>query len=607
MNYKITFAGILFLFITVFSVSGYSQRKLDKKLVKKWKAVSVTDSTGNSIYDLSNKDYLSFVKADSNFNCDFENEDIHTSGNWKLSGNVLELTYDLEPIAINVDSITYNIVDKKPLLIFFNNGSELIRNESGQLISGHLKKSFDLIKCTDDVLIFKNEELTFEYVSAMKSAVLSEGRGFSFTSLYRGIIGLLVILALAYLLSSNRKAISWRVVSFGLGFQILIAIAVLKITAVQNVIEFIGRLFIKILDFTKIGSEFLFGGFVDPNTYGFLFAFQILPTIIFFSAITSILFYYGIIQKVVYGLAWLLSKALKISGAESLSASGNIFLGQTESPLLIKEYLPKMNKSEIMLVMVGGMATIAGGVLAIYIGLLGGDDPVGRLLFAKHLITASVMAAPGGVVAAKILVPQTENIDSEINISKDKIGTNILEAITNGTSQGVRLAVNVGAMLLVFLALIAMINYIFMKIGDWTSLNSLITELSGGQYKEFSLQFVLGYALSPLAWLIGVCKEDMTLIAQLFGEKIILNELIAYVSLKDLINSMSFAEEKSIIMATYMLCGFANFSSIGIQLGGIGALAPNKRTILSKLGFKALIGGALASLLSATLVGMILG
>ena len=308
-----------------------------------------------------------------------------------------------------------------------------------------------------------------------------------------------------------------------------------------------------------------------------------------------------------YGLAWLLTKALRISGAESLSASGNIFLGQTESPLLIKEYLKKMNKSEIMLVMVGGMATIAGGVLAIYIGLLGGDDPVERLLFAKHLITASVMAAPGGIVAAKMLVPQTEAIESEIKITKESIGANILEAIANGTTQGVKLAVNVAAMLLVFLAMIAMINFILFKIGGWTELNVLITDLTNGQYDRFSLQFVLGCALAPLAWLMGVCTEDMTLVAQLFGEKIILNELIAYVSLKDLIDSMSFAQEKSIIMATYILCGFANFSSIGIQLGGIGALAPNKRTMLSKLGFKALVGGALASLLSATLVGMILG
>lgn len=607
MKFRIILAGFLFLLFSVLSFSGFTQKNLDKKLIKKWKAVNVSDVSGNSLYHLSDKDFLCFVKEGSIFNYDFEDEDIHASGVWSLTDSVLELTYNLEYIEVNIDSIAYSVVDKKPQLVYFNDGYEVVRNETDHLKAEQITKTFIIKKCTRDTLILKSDLNTFEYVSSMESAVIADSGGFSFISLYRGIIGLLVILALAYLFSSNRKAISWRVVSIGLGIQVLIAIAVLKIPLFQNAIEFIGKLFIKVLDFTKIGSEFLFGDLVNPETYGFIFAFQILPTIIFFSAITSVLFYYGIIQKIVYGLAWLLTKTLRISGAESLSASGNIFLGQTESPLLIKEYLKKMNKSEIMLVMVGGMATIAGGVLAIYIGLLGGDDPVGRLLFAKHLITASVMAAPGGIVAAKMLVPQTETIESEIKITKESIGSNILEAIANGTTQGVKLAVNVAAMLLVFLAMIAMINFILFKVGGWTELNSLITDLTNGQYDRFSLQFMLGYALAPLAWLMGVCTEDMTLVAQLFGEKIILNELIAYVSLKDLMNSMSFAQEKSIIMATYMLCGFANFSSIGIQLGGIGALAPNKRTMLSKLGFKALVGGAIASLLSATLVGMILG
>jgi CNT family concentrative nucleoside transporter len=337
------------------------------------------------------------------------------------------------------------------------------------------------------------------------------------------------------------------------------------------------------------------------------FVFWVLPTIIFFSAITSILFYYGIIQKVVYGLAWLLKKALRISGAESLSATANIFLGQTESPLLIKEYLKKMNKSEIMLVMTGGMATIAGGVLAIYIGMLGGTDPESQLLFAKHLITASVMAAPGAVVAAKLLVPQTEAIESEIRITKESIGSNVLDAISNGTQQGIKLLVNVAAMLLVFIALIALLNFVLIKVGDWTSLNGVIIAATNGMYDGLSMQFVLGYAMAPLTWAMGVSPEDMTLVGQLFGEKIILNELIAYKSLKDLIVLDAFTNEKSMIMATYMLCGFANFSSIGIQIGGIGALAPNRRVMLSQLGIRAMIGGALASLFSATMVGIILG
>jgi CNT family concentrative nucleoside transporter len=384
---------------------------------------------------------------------------------------------------------------------------------------------------------------------------------------------------------------------------------VLKVPVMQNIFEFLGKVFVKILNFSNIGGDFLFESFITGQVEIALinFAFQILPTIIFFSALTSILFYYGIIQKVVYVLAWFLTKLLRISGAESLSATGNIFVGQTEAPLLIKEYLVKMNRSEIMLVMTGGMATIAGGVLAIYIGLLGGTDPVEQMLFAKHLISASVMAAPGAVVAAKMLVPQTEPIESEVRITKDKVGSNFLEALANGTTQGLRLAVNVAAMLLVFIAMIAMLNYILAKMGDWTTLNHFIARLTDGQYEEFSLQFIMGYTLSPLAWAMGVCKEDMALVAQLLGEKTILNEMIGFISLKDYISSGAFTQQKSIIMATYMLCGFANFSSIGIQLGGIGALAPSKKTVLSQLGFRALVGGTIASLLSATIVGIIIG
>jgi CNT family concentrative nucleoside transporter len=391
--------------------------------------------------------------------------------------------------------------------------------------------------------------------------------------------------------------------------QLAIALLVLKVPVVQQSIEFIGKLFIKVLDSSNAGSDFLFKSFVTNSMeVGLInFAFRILPTIIFFSALTSILFYYGIIQKVVFVLAWLLTKGLKISGAESLSAASNIFLGQTEAPLLIKEYLEKMNKSEIMVVMVGGMATIAGGVLAIYIGMLGGTDPASKLLFAKHLITASVMAAPGGIIMSKMLVPQTEPIKSEIVITREKIGSNILEAIGNGTGQGLRLAVNVAAMLIVFIALIYLINFTLMKVGAWTNLNDVISTLSSGQYQELSLQFILGYSLAPLTWVLGVPAQDITTVGQLFGEKIILNEMIAYISLKDLMGAGVFADQKSVIMATYMLCGFANFSSVGIQLGGIGAIAPGQRKTLSRLGFRALVGGAMASLLSATIVGMILG
>ncbi|MCP4550952.1 MAG: Na+ dependent nucleoside transporter [Bacteroidetes bacterium] len=434
-----------------------------------------------------------------------------------------------------------------------------------------------------------------------------QSKGFSLTSLLRGMLGLIAVLGIAFLLSSNRKKVSGSTVFGGLAIQIIIAILVLKVPAIQSVFEFVGKMFIMILKFTEDGSVFLFGDLIYQDTVGFMFAFQILPTIIFFSALSSVLYYYGIVQGVVKVFAWIMTRLLKLSGAESLSATGNIFLGQTESPLLIKAYLEKMTKSEIMVVMVSGMATIAGGVLAIYIKFLGGSNPAEQILFAKHLITASVMAAPGAVVLAKLLVPQTEEVSTKVKISKDKIGTNILEAITNGTTDGVKLAVNVGAMLLAFLAFISMLNFIFFKIGSWTDINDTIAAFTNGRFDSFSLQFILGYTMAPLMWLIGVPVADVTLVGQLLGEKIILNEFIAYTSFKDLMTAGVFASEKSIIIATYILCGFANFSSIGIQLGGIGALAPGKRTLLSKLGFRALLGGALASLLSATIVGMILG
>jgi len=334
------------------------------------------------------------------------------------------------------------------------------------------------------------------------------------------------------------------------------------------------------------------------------FAVTILPTIIFFSALTSVLFYFGIIQKIVYVFALVMTRLFRLSGAESLSVAGNIFLGQTESPLMIKEYLEKMTKSEILLVMSGGMATLAGGVLAVYIKILGAGDPLQELMYAKHLLAASILAAPGVVVVSKILLPQTEEIDADVNVSKERIGKNVLDAISNGTTQGLKLAVNVGAMLLVFIAFIAMINYIFMKGGEVTSLNSLISNATDGQYKELSLQFILGYIFSPFMWLIGVPAQDIDLLGRVLGEKIIMTEFIGYISLADLKAAGAFVSQKSIIMATYVLCGFANFASIGIQIGGIGSLAPGKRVLLSQLGMKALLAGTLASLLSASIVGM---
>ena len=428
---------------------------------------------------------------------------------------------------------------------------------------------------------------------------------FNLLTILRGMFGLLVIIAIAFAFSTNRKAVSWRVVVTGLVIQVVLAAGILYIPVIRRIFEFVGKIFVKILDFTKVGSEFLFGEFLDMDKYGMIFAFQILPTIIFFSALTSVLFYYGIIQKIVYGLAWVMTRILKLSGAESLSVAGNIFLGQTESPLMIKEYLPKMNRSEMLLVMTGGMATLAGGVLAAYIGFLGGSDPVQRLIFAKHLLAASVMAAPGAIVISKVLVPQTEDVRKEVEISRDTVGSNVLDAVSNGTSQGLRLAVNVAAMLLVFLAFIALFNFVLMKVGGWTNLNEIIAEKTNGQFDELSLQFVLGYLFAPVMWLIGVPGEDMTLMGRLLGEKIIMTEFVGYISLADLKN-LGVLSNKSIIMATYMLCGFANFASIGIQIGGIGSLAPNQRVLLSKFGMRALLAGTLASLLSATIIGTIL-
>jgi CNT family concentrative nucleoside transporter len=443
------------------------------------------------------------------------------------------------------------------------------------------------------------------------SNILPEMAGFDFdvVRILRGMLGMLVLIAIAWLFSNNRKAISWKMVGTGLLIQLFLAVGILYIPFLQAFFEIIGKIFVKILAFTNEGVTFLLKrndtGEVDPALQNF--AFSILPTIIFFSALSSLLFYYGVIQVFVKILGYALSRALGLSGAESLSVAGNIFLGQTESPLLIKAYLEKMNRSEILLVMSGGMATLAGGVLAAYIGFLGGGDPAQQIIFAKHLLTASVMAAPGVIVISKILVPQTENVSKQIEVSRSGIGKNALDAISNGTGEGLRLAVNVGAMLLVFLAFIAFINFIFVKIGGWTTLNDKILTATGGKYDELSLEFILGYGLSPLMWLIGVAKEDITLVGALLGKKLILTEFVAYIGLSDLKSIGAFTDTKSIIMSVYMLCGFANFASIGIQIGGIGSLAPGQRVLLAQFGMRALLAGTLASLLSATIIGVLMG
>jgi CNT family concentrative nucleoside transporter len=458
------------------------------------------------------------------------------------------------------------------------------------------------------------------------TTTIIKSEGITLNSVFRGAIGMLILLLIAFVFSSNRKRINWKTVSVGLITQLILAVGILKgdkigfsfelggsmrridLSFIQKSFEAVGQVFVNILDYTRAGSEFLLGGMMNVNSYGFIFAFQVLPTIIFFSALTSVLFYLGIIQKIVKGLAIALTKMLQISGAESLSVAGNIFLGQTEAPLMIKAYLEKMTRSEILLVMVGGMATVAGGVLAAYIGFLGGDDPVLRLMFAKYLLAASVMAAPGAIVVSKILYPQVDEIDMNVHVSEEKIGANILDAIANGTTEGLKLAVNVAAMLLVFIAFIAMINGILGWVGNITTLNNWVA--ANSPYSSFSLEAILGTIFAPLMWAIGVAQQDMMLMGQLLGIKLVASEFVGYIQLaelKDVATGLHLTYEKSIIMATYMLCGFANFASIGIQIGGIGSLAPGQRKTLSEFGLKAVIGGSLASLLSATIAGMLIG
>lgn len=527
---------------------------------------------------------------------------------WQLNSSTtdyLELKEGGYDLKISSDSLIqkgdYLVQDN--FLFLFENGADAPT------------KRFTIETKSDSVLTLKSRDKAYSFFSSNKikpiieKSELISSEGFTITSLWKGILGMLSLLALAYMFSANKKAINWRTVGIGIFIQLVLAVGILKIGFVQYFFDIIGKIFTEILDFTRAGSIFLLGGMMDISSFGFIFLFQVLPTIIFFSALTSLLFYLGVIQIVVKGMALVLTKLLNISGAESLSVAGNIFLGQTEAPLLIKAYLEKMNKSEILLVMVGGMATVAGGVLAAYIGFLGGGDKVLEAFYARHLLAASVMAAPGAIVISKMLFPQTEKINTDVEVSKEKIGSNMLDAIATGTSEGLKLAANVAAMLLVFIAFIAMVNFVLGDlIGEYSGLNQLVAEYT--PYNKFSLETILGIVFSPLMWLIGVAKEDIMLMGQLLGIKLAASEFVGYIQLAELkntANAIHFTYDKSVIMATYMLCGFANFASIGIQIGGIGSLAPGQRKTLSEFGLKAVIGGSIASLLSATIAGMIIG
>ncbi len=433
----------------------------------------------------------------------------------------------------------------------------------------------------------------------------------------RGLLGIAVLLGICFLLSNNRRAIDWKLVLIGLVLQLVLAVLILQVDIVRKGFDFVSSFFVVLLDFTEAGADFVLGKWPDTVqiqdgatgdvfTVGYIFAIKVLPTIIFFSALSSVLYYLGILQLIIKGFAWVMSRTMRVTGAESLAAAANIFIGQTEAPLVIKPYIEGMSRSEMLCLMTGGMATIAGGVFAAYVGFLGGPDAAMRQIFATHLLTASIMSAPAAIMAAKMLFPETEKTDlthQKLDIPRQDVGHNMLDAISRGTTDGLRLAINVGAMLLVFTAFIALLNYIFVNfIGSWTGLNDFVVTSTNGRFDGFNIQYVLGILFSPIAWLLGVSWYDSMLVGQLLGLKTTLNEFFAYAALQGMEKELS---EKSVIISTYALCGFANFASIGIQIGGIGAIAPGQRKNLTELGIKALIGGTIACFLTAAIAGML--
>ena len=425
------------------------------------------------------------------------------------------------------------------------------------------------------------------------------------TDIFRGVIGLVSLLGICYLLSNNRKAINWQLVTMGVGLQLVLGVLLIHVPFIRAIFQSVVSFFVMMIGSTEQAAQFLFGELAVPGSpYGF--AFFVLPTIVFFSALSSLLYYLGILQKIVFGFAWIMSKTMKLSGAESLAAAANVFIGQTEAPLVVKPYLERMTKSEIMCLMTGGMATIAGGVFGAYIAMLGGDSLAEKSAFGMHLLTASIISAPAAIVAAKILIPETNpDVNTNLDIPRTAAGSNFLDAISRGTTDGLKLAVNVGAMLLAFMAFIYLSNKILGSIGEFGNINAFVATNSDGLYDSLSLQYLLGFVFAPIAWLIGTPVGDLMAMGQLLGEKTILNEFVAYSSLEGFKEAKQMSE-KSIILATYALCGFANFASIGIQIGGIGSIAPGQRKTLTELGIKALIGGTIACLLTATIAGILI-
>lgn len=423
----------------------------------------------------------------------------------------------------------------------------------------------------------------------------------------RAGLGLTVLLGVCYACSSNRRRIDWKLVGAGLGLQIVGAALLLAVPMLTDAVDLVASFFVGILNFTRAGSEFLFGSLLDIPKFGYIFAFQVLPTIVFFSALTSILYYLGILQRIVFVFAWIMSKTMRLSGAESLAAAANIFIGQTEAPLVVKPYIERMTRSELLCLMTGGMATIAGAVFAAYVGFLGGDEPALQLEFARQLLTASIISAPAAIVCAKILIPEDAAVDERLQIDRESIGENLFDATALGTTQGVRLAVNVGAMLLVFTALVTMISFGLERgPGAWFGLNDFIAETSGGRYQAFTLQSIFGFLFAPVAWLIGVDSSQVLEVGQLLGEKLVINEFYAYATMGNMLQDGRMVPGHSAAIATFALCGFANVASMGIQVGGIAVLAPSRRVDLSTLAPRALLAGTVACLMTACVAGVFL-
>jgi CNT family concentrative nucleoside transporter len=422
----------------------------------------------------------------------------------------------------------------------------------------------------------------------------------------RGALGMLFLIFVCWLLSNNRRAINWRLVLMGVVAQVMFALGVLKVNVIKILFAWVSKQFVELINIGHKGIEFIFGKLADPTgNWAYIFAVQVLPNIIFFAALSAMLYYLGVLQWIVYLFAWMLKK-LGISGPESVSTAANIFLGQTEAPLMIRPFLDKMTRSEMLLIMVGGMANTAGSVLAAYVGFLGGNDPDQQQYFAVHMLSQSIMSAPAAIVVSKILFPQTQPFMTQLKVPREKLGDNFLDAISLGTTDGLKLAVNVGAMLIVFTALMYLCNWILGSIGYWFNVNDDVARMSGGRYDSLSLQMILGYVFSPVAWMIGVSSAEMVQVGQLLGEKTILNEFVAYISFGEMKNTGAITDPKSILIATYALCGFANFASIGIQIGGISQLAPNQRKNLTELGIKALIGGTIACLMCGCIAGALI-